>query len=148
MIKKRQTWCNDENEMLIKIINEANSSKVDSSLKWERVAAEMSKSGFQKSAKQCRERFFKELDPETKPGSVAREMGFRGKPEAVRTVPFQTEPLEGHLEGTGCPNRQRGQKPVLCADPQGTAQGLSVDRTHQQHFEDQHDQTQGAAGLL
>ena len=75
MIKKRQTWCQEENEMLIKIINEANSSKVDISLKWERVAIEMAKNGFQKSAKQCRERSVKKMDPKTEPRSFTGKMG-------------------------------------------------------------------------
>ena len=64
MIKKRQTWGNEENEMLIKIMNEANSAKMDCSLKWERVSIEMVKNGFQKTAKQCRERWIQKLNPE------------------------------------------------------------------------------------
>jgi hypothetical protein len=63
MIRKRQTWSDQENEMLIKIMADNNPMKVDSALKWERISIEMAKNGFQKTAKQCRERYYKKMDP-------------------------------------------------------------------------------------
>lgn len=68
MIRKRQTWSDPENEMLIKIMADNNQLKIDNALKWERVSIEMAKNGFQKTAKQCRERSYKKVDSKTKPG--------------------------------------------------------------------------------
>ena len=101
MIKKRQTWGNEENEMLIKIMNEANSAKMDCSLKWERVSIEMAKNGFHKSAKQCRERFCNEMDPEIEPGSLAGKVDFRREQTVVCVVSRKTKSLERNFKGVG-----------------------------------------------
>lgn len=56
MIRKRQNWSDQENDLLIKIMNDSDTAKIDTKLKWETISTEMFKNGFQKTAKQCRER--------------------------------------------------------------------------------------------
>ena len=73
-MKKRSSWTKEENIGLMKIVKEATAFQADAPLKWEQIATEMESRGFQKSSKQCRERFYKKMDPKTKPRNLKREV--------------------------------------------------------------------------
>lgn len=56
-MKKRQTWTNEENEQLTRIVGEFTASLPNGPLRWERIASELAKAGTTKSSKQCREQW-------------------------------------------------------------------------------------------
>ena len=61
----RQKWTQIEDKALRKIINKTENPEKTPTLKWDVVAAQLTKFDFHKSAKQCRERLLHQMDPAT-----------------------------------------------------------------------------------
>ena len=64
-MSKRQKWTLLEDKALQQIISKLEEGKKENTIKWDNVARDLQNQDFLKTAKQCRERSFNQLDSTT-----------------------------------------------------------------------------------
>lgn len=95
---KRQKWNQSEDKALKKIIAGLEEFKKDIIIKWDYVSLHLNLLSFQKSAKQCRERCFKKLDPTADPKPVTRKMDRKREQRIIAALQTQKKPLERNFK--------------------------------------------------